>query len=74
MNSYTQSKPKNKHTMNWRQKITQTGLPQGLRICITSALVINAIVLLLGISYLVMRFTFSSVRFLDNLWFSKPWN
>lgn len=59
--------------MNWKQKI-QTGLPQGLKSCITSALVVNAIVLLLGISYLVMRFTICSVRFLDNLWFSKPWN
>jgi hypothetical protein len=59
--------------MTWKQKI-QTGLPQGLRLCITSALVINAVVLFLGITYLIMRFTIFSVRYLDNLFFSKPWN
>jgi len=59
--------------MNWRQKL-QTGLPEGLRLCIASALVINAVVLFLGITYLIMRFTIFSVRYLDNIFFSKPWN
>ena len=58
--------------VNWKQKL-QTGLPEGLRICISSALVFNAVVVALGITYLVMRFTIFSVRYLDRLWFSKPW-
>ena len=58
--------------MNWKQKI-QTGLPESLRLCLTSALVVNAIVIILGITYLILRFTIFSVRYLDKLWFSKPW-
>ena len=58
--------------MTWKQKI-QTGLPDGLRICISLALVVNAVVVTLGVTYLVMRFTIFSVRYLDKIWFSKPW-
>jgi hypothetical protein len=58
--------------MNWKPKL-HPGLLEGLRLCVGSALAINAVVVMFGITYLVMRFTIFSVRFLDRLWFSKPW-
>jgi len=57
--------------MTWKQKL-QTWLPEGLRLCVSSALVINAVIVTLGITYLVMRFTIFTVRYLDRLWFSTP--
>ena len=58
--------------MSWKQKFTDS-LAEKMRFCVRGALIIQGFILALASTYVVSKLAFFTVRYLDRVWFGKPW-